>query len=51
MDWGDPQVLPDDTDSGAVEAGYVSISALSRIADDRDVDLSAILSREPAGRP
>ena len=51
MDWGDPQVLPDDTDSGAVEAGYVSITALSRIADDRDVDLSPILNREPAGRP
>jgi hypothetical protein len=51
MEWGDPQVLPDDTDSGAVEAGYVSITALSRIADDSDVDLSTILSREPAGRP
>ena len=51
MEWGDPQVLPDDTDSGAVEAGYVSITALSRIADDRDVDLSQLLSPEPAGRP
>jgi 5'/3'-nucleotidase len=51
MEWGEPNLLPDDTDSGAVEAGYVSITALSRIADDRDVDLSGILSREPAGRP
>ena len=51
MEWGDPQVLPADTDSGAVEAGYVSITALSRIADDRDVDLSRLLTQEPARRP
>ena len=42
MEWGDPNVLPDDTDSGAVEAGYVSITALSRIADDPDVDLKGV---------
>ena len=51
MDWGDPQVLPDDTDSGAVEAGYVSITALSRIADDREVDLSRLVKQEPVRRP
>lgn len=51
MDWGDPQVLPDDTDSGAVEAGYVSITALSRIVDDRDVDVSRLLSPASVGRP
>src|SRR3954453_20005613 len=28
MEWGDPIVLPLDTDGGAVEAGYVSVTAL-----------------------
>jgi 5'-nucleotidase len=42
MDWGDPLELPDDTDSGAVEAGYVAVTALGRIVDDPDVDLSHI---------
>ena len=27
MEWGDPIELPDDTDSGAVEAGYISVTA------------------------
>jgi hypothetical protein len=31
-----------DTDSGAVEAGYVSITALSRIADHRADDLADV---------
>lgn len=39
MDWGDPLALPPDTDSGAVEAGYISVTALSRIADDAAVEL------------
>jgi len=35
--YGDAIALPDHTDGGAVEAGYVSVSYLSRIADvDRD---------------
>jgi 5'-nucleotidase len=42
MDWGDPIVLPGDTDSGAVEDGYVSVTALSRIADDAGIDLAPV---------
>jgi 5'-nucleotidase len=39
MDWGEPVESPAGSDSGAVEAGYVSISALSRIVDDPAADL------------
>lgn len=42
MDWGDPIELPSDTDSGAVEAGYVSLTALRRILDDPSVDLAKV---------
>jgi 5'-nucleotidase len=42
MAWGDPVDLPGDTDSGAVEAGYVAVTALCRIIDDPDVDLTKI---------
>jgi 5'-nucleotidase len=42
MDWGDPIEAPLDTDSGAVEAGYVSITALGRMADDPTVDLRSL---------
>jgi 5'-nucleotidase len=42
MEWGDPLELPVDTDSGAVEAGYVAVTALSRIVDDPSVDMAAI---------
>jgi hypothetical protein len=42
MDWGDPIELPDDTDSGAVEAGYVALTALGRILDDPSVDLAKV---------
>jgi hypothetical protein len=31
MSWGDPLPLPIDTDGGAVEAGEVSITFLSRL--------------------
>lgn len=31
MDWGDPVPLPEDSDAGAVQAGYVSLTWLSRI--------------------
>ena len=39
MEWGDPIELPEHTDTGAVEAGYVSVTYLSRIADDPSDDL------------
>jgi 5'-nucleotidase len=39
MDWGDPIPLPVDTDSGGVEAGYVTVSVLTRMVDDPNVDL------------
>ncbi len=42
MDWGDPVDLPPDSDSGAVEDGYVSITALSRITDDQRADLDHV---------
>jgi 5'-nucleotidase len=42
MQWGDPVALPIDTDSGAVEAGYIAVTALSRILDDPAVDLLAV---------
>jgi 5'-nucleotidase len=42
MDWGDPIELPEDTDSGAVEAGYVAVTALSRILDDPLVSLAGV---------
>jgi len=42
MAWGDPIVLPESTDSGAVEAGYVAVSALCRITDDMSVELAGI---------
>ncbi|MGK2948039.1 MAG: 5'/3'-nucleotidase SurE [Acidimicrobiales bacterium] len=42
MHWGDPLELPDDTDSGAVEAGYIAVTALSRLLDDPAVDLSTM---------
>ena len=42
MGWGDPIELPEDTDTGAVERGYVSVTYLSRIADDPTADLPAL---------
>jgi 5'-nucleotidase len=42
MHWGDPLVLPLDTDSGAVEAGFVAVSALTRLVDDPAVDLGRV---------
>jgi 5'-nucleotidase len=54
MKWGDPLELPADTDSGAVEAGYVSVTALCRIVDDQSVALAgldAALDRMTAARP
>jgi 5'-nucleotidase len=42
MDWGDLIESPPDTDSGAVEAGYVAVTALSRMVDDPTVDLEHV---------
>jgi 5'-nucleotidase len=42
LGWGDPIELPEHTDSGAVERGYVAISYLTRLADDPTADLSAL---------
>jgi 5'-nucleotidase len=42
MEWGDPLVLPEDTDSGAVEAGYVAVTALCRLRDDSAVGLEKV---------
>ncbi|HEU5084727.1 MAG TPA: 5'/3'-nucleotidase SurE [Acidimicrobiales bacterium] len=44
MDWGDPVELPVETDGGAVEAGEVSISYLSRIVHDDQLELPAVHS-------
>ena len=42
MNWGDPIPLPEDTDSGAVEAGFIAVTALTRIVDDPAVDLATV---------
>lgn len=42
MHWGDPIELPEDTDSGGVEAGFVTVTALCRITDDTSVDLTRV---------
>ena len=44
MHWGDPVELPGDTDTGAVETGYVAVTALSRILDDEAVTLAGIVA-------
>jgi 5'-nucleotidase len=42
MHWGDPLELPGDTDTGAVESGYVAVTVLSRILDDPGVALGGV---------
>lgn len=42
MNWGDPVVLPGDTDTGAVETGFVAVTVLSRMLDDPAVELSGV---------
>jgi 5'/3'-nucleotidase len=42
MEWGDAIELPPDSDSGAIERGIVTVSFLSRIRDERRVDLAAV---------
>jgi 5'-nucleotidase len=51
MTWGDPIELPADTDSGAVEAGYITVTALSRLADEPAIDLEAYLGPRLPARP
>jgi 5'-nucleotidase len=42
MDWGQKiNVLPENTDGGAVEAGYVSVSNLTRLLHEDRTDTSA----------
>ena len=41
MDWGDPVLLPEDTDGGAVERNQIAITYLSALAAEQDVDISA----------
>jgi 5'-nucleotidase len=42
MSWGDPVEMPEDSDTGAVERGYVAVTYLSRIADDPSADLPSL---------
>jgi 5'-nucleotidase len=46
MHWGDPIDLPVECDGGAVEAGYVSVTALTRLGDDAAVDLAFLAALE-----
>jgi 5'-nucleotidase len=41
MDWGDPVLLPEDTDGGAVERNEIAITYLSALAADLHADISA----------
>lgn len=41
MDWGDPVLLPEDTDGGAVERNQIAITYLSALAAEQDADISA----------
>jgi len=42
MRWGDPVELPVETDGGAVEAGEVAVSYLSRIVHEPAAVLPAV---------
>jgi 5'-nucleotidase len=42
LGWGDPLELPEHTDTGTVERGYVAVTYLCRLADDRDADVTAL---------
>ena len=42
MNWGELVELPLDTDTGAVEAGYVAVTAVCRMVDDANVDLAEV---------
>ena len=47
MEWGDPVELPIETDGGAVEAGEIAVSVLSRFVhqDAPELGLAAVLDR------
>lgn len=40
MEWGDPNELPPSTDGGTVDAGYVAVTYLSRLAEIDRPDMS-----------
>lgn len=40
MEWGDPVALPIETDGGAVEAGEIAVTVLSRFVHDTSADLA-----------
>lgn len=42
MQWGPAVDLPSDSDSGALEDGFVVVSALTRFVDDESADMSAV---------
>ena len=41
MEWGDAAALPDDSDGGIVDAGYVSVSYLSHLTDIARPDMTS----------
>jgi 5'-nucleotidase len=45
MSWGDPLELPEHTDTGTVERGYVAVTYLTRLADDPSADLPDLAAR------
>ena len=45
MQWGEPIEQPPDTDSGAIEEGYVTLSFLGRMQDEERPDLGAVEQR------
>jgi 5'-nucleotidase len=42
LGWGDPLELPEDTDTGTVERGFVAITYLCRLADDPAAEVPAL---------
>lgn len=42
MRWGDPIELPADTDSGALETGFVAVTALCRLRDEPSLGLPEV---------
>lgn len=42
MGWGDPVELSPDSDSGAIEAGFVTVTAVTPMTDDPSVDIDQI---------
>ena len=41
VSWGEPVDLPEHTDGGAIERGFVSVSYLTRLQSEPRTDLSA----------